>query len=94
MSHPRFRIITITFCLGFLLMLPVAAFAWGISATDKFAWSETAGWKNFAPTHGGVTVYADHLEGYAWQENCGWIKLGSHNGGGAFTYGNSTKTGG
>lgn len=27
-----------------------------ISATDKYAWSETVGWINFRPTHGGVTV--------------------------------------
>jgi hypothetical protein len=30
-----------------------------------------------APTHGGVTVYSDHLEGYAWAENIGWIRLGT-----------------
>jgi hypothetical protein len=82
-----------TMALLICLALPTAALAAGnISATDKFAWSETAGWKNFAPTHGGVTVYADHLEGYAWQENCGWIKLGSHTGGGPLTYDNTSKT--
>ena len=38
-----------------------------------YAWSTNAGWINFAPPYGGVTVYADHLEGYAWGENIGWI---------------------
>jgi hypothetical protein len=48
----------------------------------------SAGWINFNPTHGEVTVYADHLEGYAWGENIGWIRLGTHTGGGAHTYTN------
>jgi hypothetical protein len=61
-----------------------------IDPTDKWAWSTNAGWINFAPTYGGVTVYADHLEGYAWGENVGWIRLGSHTGGGAHTYGNTS----
>jgi hypothetical protein len=50
------------------------------------------GWINFAPAHGGVTVYTDHLEGYAWSENVGWIRLGTHTGGGSHTYGNTSAT--
>jgi hypothetical protein len=73
------------------LALPALAGATGnISATDKYAWSETGGWSNFTPTGGGVTVCNDHLEGYAWGESVGWIKLGSHSGGGYFTYANSS----
>lgn len=60
-----------------------------ISPTAKYAWSDTNGWSNFAPVNGGVAVCDDHLEGFAWAENCGWIKLGSHSGGGYFTYSNS-----
>ena len=52
-----------------------------ISDADKYAWSENAGWFNFKPTHGGVTVYDDHLSGYAWCESIGWVKLGSDGGG-------------
>jgi hypothetical protein len=63
-----------------------------ISLIDKYAWSENAGWLNFRPANGGVTIYPDHLEGYAWAENVGWVKLGSHSGGGAHTYGNSSST--
>jgi len=70
----------------------VQAATGNIDATDKWAWGTNAGWINFAPTHGGVTVYADHLEGYAWGENIGWIRLGSHEGGSPHTYANTSNT--
>ncbi len=70
-----------------------------ISGTNKYAWSENAGWLNFRPDYGGVTVIADspgsghgHLEGYAWLENAGWVRLGSCVGCAAsYVYANSTK---
>ncbi|MDS4031021.1 MAG: IPTL-CTERM sorting domain-containing protein [Candidatus Contendobacter sp.] len=74
-----------------LLISPVL-FAAGISATNKYAWSENAGWLNFNATHGNVQVYMDHLEGFVWAENLGWIRLGSHTGGGAYTYANTSNT--
>jgi hypothetical protein len=49
-----------------LLGLVQAAVGSNIDPIDKYAWSTNVGWVNFNPTHGGVTVYADHLEGYAW----------------------------
>ncbi len=61
-----------------------------ISDTDKYAWSEHAGWLNFRPTHGGASVHSDHLEGYIWAENIGWIRLGSYSGGGSHTYSNNS----
>jgi hypothetical protein len=75
-----------------LLGVAQAARGGNIDPTDKYAWSSNAGWINFNPNHGGVAVYADHLEGYAWAENLGWIRLGSHSGGGAFHYDNTTST--
>ncbi len=63
-----------------------------IDPNNKYAWGTNVGWINFSPTHGGVTVYADHLEGYAWGENVGWIRLGSYDGGGAHTYANTSAT--
>ena len=73
-----------------LCLVAVAQAATGnIDAVDKWAWGTNVGWINFAPTHGGVTVYDDHLEGYAWGENIGWIRLGSHEGGGSHTYANT-----
>ncbi|GEM_PF-3050869 len=72
-----------------VLHTPLAVWAADIDGTDKWAWSSHAGWNNFKPTHGGVSVYADHLEGYAWAENIGWIRLGAYTGGGDHTYTNT-----
>jgi len=74
----------------------VVAFAHGqtgnIDPANKWAWGTNIGWINFRPTDGGVTVFEDHLEGYAWGENVGWIRLGSYEGGGAYTYANTSAT--
>ena len=75
-----------------LLAVGVALAAGNISATNKWAWSTNAGWVNFNPANGGVTVYNDHLEGYAWAENGGWIRLGAYTGGGTHTYLNTSNT--
>ena len=74
---------------GLPLAKPASAAEGNIDATEKYAWSENAGWVNLRPTHGGVTVHDTHLSGYAWAENIGWIKLGSDSGG---PYGNSDAT--
>ncbi|MFC2023757.1 hypothetical protein ACFLT5_03355 [Chloroflexota bacterium] len=66
-----------------------------IDPVDKWAWSTNSGWINFMPECAGcdgVQAYADHLEGYSWGENIGWIRLGTHTGGGAHTYGNTSAT--
>jgi hypothetical protein len=85
---------TILFSLNILLSLAMLEThaASNIDPANKHAWSTNAGWIDFRPTHGGVTVYPDHLEGYAWAENFGWIQLGSHNAGGAHTYANTSHT--
>ena len=59
-----------------------------IDTTNKYAWPENAGWLNFRPTNGGVTVNDTYLSGYAWAENVGWIKLGSGTG----PYNNTTNS--
>lgn len=43
-----------------------------------FAWSENAGWINFRPQHGGVSIdtITGKFDGYAWGENIGWISFG------------------
>ncbi len=61
-----------------------------VNAASQWAWSTNAGWINLTPTHGCVTVCADHLEGYGWSENVGWIRFGTFSGCGAHTYGNTT----
>ncbi|MDM8540533.1 hypothetical protein QUF90_05545 [Desulfococcaceae bacterium HSG9] len=79
----------VLFATVILCVVGTATHAAGnISDTDKYAWSETAGWLNFNPGHAdaGVTVYSDHLEGFAWAENIGWVNLGSYSEGGTHTY--------
>src|ERR1039457_4459270 len=82
----------IAFFLTALFVTVEAGAAGNISPTDKYAWSENGGWINLAPSNGGITVYADHLEGFAWGERIGWVKLGSHTGGGTFTYANNSNS--
>ncbi len=67
--------------------LALAGIAWAegnIHKTEKFAWSENAGWQNWRPAYGGVTVVKNgangYLSGYAWCENLGWLKLGAGSG--------------
>jgi len=73
-----------------LFSVAYAAANSNIDPEAKWAWSTNAGWINFNPPDGGVTVCDDHLEGYAWGENVGWIRLGAHTGGGEYTYGNTS----
>jgi hypothetical protein len=90
---PISRIIYSLMITSIFLSLANVAFAQtgNIDPVKKWAWGTNIGWINFSPEHGGVTVYADHLEGFAWAENVGWIRLGSHSGGGTHTYDNTTK---
>jgi len=68
-------------CLGLVIAAPAWADDCNISTTDKYAWSETAGWTNWHATHACVTVAPTYLAGWVWAENIGWIKLGSDGGG-------------
>lgn len=66
----------------------------GIDPAHRTAWTENAGWANFAPTNGGITVHyyegaGGYLAGYAWGENIGWITLGATAGG---PYNNNSST--
>jgi len=73
-----------------LFSVAYAATNSNIDPEAKWAWSTSAGWINFNPPNGGVTVCGDHLEGYAWGENVGWIRLGTYSGGDAHTYTNTS----
>jgi hypothetical protein len=50
-----------------------------------YAWSTNAGWINFSPTNGGVTIdpSTGSFDGYGWAENVGWIHFKNT---GAFPY--------
>jgi hypothetical protein len=87
-SHSRCSVVLAVLLLALFGLVQVVL-GGNIDPMDKWAWGTNVGWINFAPPHGGVTVYSDHLEGYAWGENIGWIRLGSHDGGGAHTYANT-----
>ena len=68
-------------CVGQRFVPKVFAFAAQntIDGTNKYAWSENAGWINFGTTQGNVTVTDAQLTGYAWSENAGWISLNCSN---------------
>ena len=84
-----YSIVVITMVLS--LISGVQAATGNIDPVNKYAWGTNIGWLNFNPTHGGATVYGDHLEGYVWSETIGWIRLGTHTTGGSHSYGNTTK---
>ena len=50
-----------------------------IDNTNRYAWSENAGWIDFGTTLGAVTVTSSGLSGYAYGENTGWISLNCSN---------------
>jgi hypothetical protein len=50
-----------------------------VDPTDKWSWSENAGWLNWrdaAAASQGAMVQATFLSGFVWAENAGWINLG------------------
>jgi hypothetical protein len=56
---------------------------------EQHAWAENAGWLDFRPADGGVTIGPSWVQGYAWAENLGWVKLGVDAGG---PYANTSAT--
>lgn len=52
-----------------------------IDSAHKYAWGTVAGWVNFAPTNGGLTITDSAVTGYAWGANTGWIHFNATNGG-------------
>jgi hypothetical protein len=50
-----------------------------LNTAERYAWSESSGWIDFAPTNGSVYVADDGLWGWAYGENVGWISLNCHN---------------
>lgn len=50
-----------------------------IDSTNRYAWTENAGWLDFGTSEGNVHVTDSALTGYAWGENIGWISLNCSN---------------
>lgn|GEM_PF-4701052 len=59
------------------LVLPAGAGT--IDTTNRYAYSENAGWIDFGSAQGLVGVGNTELTGYAWGENIGWISLNCSN---------------
>ncbi|MFO0833013.1 MAG: hypothetical protein U0637_14370 [Phycisphaerales bacterium] len=52
----------------------------GVDPSHAFAWSENAGWINWAgsePDHHGAHLHDGFLSGFVWSENTGWINVGN-----------------
>jgi hypothetical protein len=56
-------------------MVSATAIAGNI-VSNSYAWSENAGWINFASGSADVTVSSASISGFAWAENLGWINFG------------------
>jgi len=65
--------------VGVLVSQVLAASTGIISSTNRYAWSENAGWIDFGTSEGNVIVSDTALTGYAWGENVGWISLNCSN---------------
>jgi len=63
----------------------VSAAAGAIDATDRYAWTENAGWLDFGTSQGNVIVGDSALSGYAWGESIGWVSLNCSNTGSCAT---------
>ncbi len=84
----------IIFLILFALFAPTALFAatGTIDSVNKYAWSNIAGWVNFAPSQSTITVTDTELTGYAWSANNGWMNL-SPSGGGVLNDGGGNLSG-
>ncbi len=50
-----------------------------IDSTNRYAWTENAGWLDFGGSYSSVSVTDSALSGYAFGENIGWVSLNCSN---------------
>lgn len=75
-QSPRLRNLAFSLLIFLVTGASVAHASTGtIDTTNKYAWGNVAGWVNFNPTNGAVTVTDSALTGYAWSASDGWINL-------------------
>lgn len=77
-------IVSVALILAALALQPVSQVAASatdgtIDSTNRYAWSENAGWIDFGSTLGDVRITDSALSGYAWGETIGWISLNCSN---------------
>ena len=97
------RLLQLSLALLALGGLATTGLAGPIHETNKWAWSESAGYLNFRATNAAVsaefaaTAHVDgengYLTGWAWSEMLGWIKLGNTNGGVPYANADATNWG-
>ena len=80
-NNSRRRWATFSFVVFAMFALIGYTNAAGISASDKWAWSNQGGWINFNPSNGNVDVTDSSITGHIWSPNFGWINLQPSNGG-------------
>lgn len=77
MSRANMKII-LTALIALLLPSVILATT-NIDSTNRYAWSENAGWIDFGSSQGNVVLSDTALTGYAWSETMGWISLSCQN---------------
>jgi len=82
-SSGMFGFVLAVFLAAGLLSFATAVFAsstsGAINSTNRYAWSENAGWLDFGGSYGSVTVTDSALSGYAYGETVGWVSLNCAN---------------
>jgi len=69
-------VVIIFFGILFYFQLAFASETEGvINSTNRYAWSENAGWIDFGCTNCNVAITDSAITGYAYGENIGWILL-------------------
>lgn len=65
--------VAISLCCGVSAMAQIT-----VDSTNKWAWSENAGWLNWGDTASPnqVKLSATFMQGFVWWENAGWMNMG------------------
>ncbi|MEL6797016.1 MAG: hypothetical protein AAFO89_09380, partial [Planctomycetota bacterium] len=65
-------------CLSLLIASNAAGQLLTVDATDRFAWTESAGYLNLAPAvdEAWLVICDTYVFGYTWSESLGWVSFG------------------
>jgi hypothetical protein len=80
-EHFLYIILCVAVIIFFTVSVAAGATTGTIDATNKYAWSNNAGWINFGCDSCSVQITSSAVTGYAWSDNYGWINLNPTNGG-------------
>ena len=81
-KRKNFPILAVFFAAGLLIFVSTAfasSTSGTIDATNRYAWTENAGWLDFGGSYGSVSVTDSAISGYAYGENIGWVSLNCSN---------------